>query len=111
MAPCLARSYSSFKSYMAENHLDFCINRYLVWIILGNVYNFEFAKYAFSTKVGHIFPKYTSEFISKKIDKKILSEIDLKCSKRLNLNYNYIVFLTFDNNPSNTFLSMQKCNI
>ena len=55
---CLARFYFSFKIYMAENHLDFCINRYLVWIIFGNVYNFEkFTKYAFSTKGGHIFPK------------------------------------------------------
>ena len=61
---CLARSYFSFKSHMAENNLDFCINRYLVWIIFSNVYNFErFTNYAVSTKVstkvGPIFPKYT----------------------------------------------------
>ena len=66
---CLVRFYFSFKSYMAENHLDFCINRCLVWIIFSNVYNFErFTNYAVSTKVstkvGPIFPKYTSEFIN-----------------------------------------------
>ena len=97
---CLARFYFSFKIYMAENYLDFCINRYLVWIIFSNIYNFErFTNYAVSAKVGPIFPKYTSEFISK-IDQEDIRKFYQKLIWNVQ---DWFVFQTFNDSSSNTF--------
>ena len=97
---CLTRFCFSFKSHMAENYLDFCINRYLVWIIFSNIYNFErFTNYAVSTKVGPIFPKYTSEFISK-IDQEDIRKFYQKLIWNVQ---DWFVFQTFNKNSSNTF--------
>ena len=96
---CLARFCFSFKSHMAENYLDFCINRYLVWVIFSNVYNFErFTNYAFFLqKLGLFFQnlrQISSAKLLKRIDKKILSKNNLNVQE-FKKRVNYIVFQTF----------------